>query len=119
MHINLSSGNYHIIASGSTFLYDPWGDLSISIEGNKQPFLSLVLKFSKDNETGPRIETTVEDDTLIVTCYQFSGAQDRLKSPTHIATINDKEISILFSSQFIGNKEQATRKVEYTIFAEK
>ena len=119
MSINLSSGNYHIIASGSTFLYDPWGDLSIIIEQNNQSFLSLVLKFSKDNGTGPRIETTVEDDTLIVTCYQFRGAQDHLKSPTHIATINNKEISILFSSQFIGNKEQATRKVEYTIFAEK
>lgn len=118
MWVNQNSGNYHILASGDTFLFDPWGDLSISIENEEGLQIKVTLRFANDEKKGHRVETAIVEGSLMITCYNFDGLGTGLKRPTHIADVDDKAVYILFSSQYVGSKDQGTRSVRYTIFME-
>ena len=118
MRVNQSSGNYRIIAGGDTFLFDPWGDLSVNIENDKGDQIKLVMRFSNDEKKAHRVETEIVDDSLVMTCYNFDSLGTGLKRPTHIADMDGKAVYLLFSSQYIGNKDQGTRSVKYTVFIE-
>lgn len=118
MRVNQNSGNYRILASGDTFLFDPWGDLSISVENEECLQIKVTLRFAKDEKKEERVETAIVEDSLIITCYNFDGLGTGLKRPTQIAEIDDKATYILFSSQYVGSKDQGTRSVRYTIFME-
>ena len=118
MRVGQSSGNYRIIASGDTFLFDPWEDLSINIENEEGLQIKVVMKFANDEKKEHRVETAIVEDSLVMTCYNFDSLGTGLKRPTHIADVDDKAVFMLFSSQYIGNKDQGTRSVKYTIFLE-
>lgn len=118
MWVNQYSGDYRIIANGDTFLFDPWGDLTISIENEEGLQMKITLKFANDEKKEHRVETAIVEDFLMITCYNFDGLGTGLKRPTHIADVDNKAVYILFSSRFIGNKDQGTRSVRYTIFME-
>ena len=41
-----------------------------------------------------------------------------LKRLTHIADINGKRVYLMFSSSYLGDKEDKARSVKYTVFWE-
>lgn len=119
MQVHLSSGNYHIIASGDVFMFDSAGDLSIHITDNGRPFIHLVLTFLKD-ASGQRIEQALVEDRLVLSCYNFKDEGTGMTSPWRIANANGKDVFITFWSYLEGSKDDIRpRHVKYTVFYEK
>ena len=117
VQVRLSSGEYTIIASGETFLFEEFGDLTIQLENAQGPLITLVLKFL--DETGEHsIQTEVQEDALVVSCRGFKPAGTGMTGPVHFATIEEKKLYLMFWSQCHGGKEGRTRSVKYTIFSE-
>lgn len=119
MQSHLSSGNYSIIASGESFLFGPYEDLTIQIDDGNEFQLSVVMKFTEDASGERDIITSVENDALVITCVNFSGMELGGKRPVHIADINEKKVYFMFSSSCLGAKEDMCRSVKYSIFWEK
>ena len=119
MRVCLSSGGYDIVASGETFLFDSYADLTIQVDDRDDFQVKIVMKFLEDASGEHDIKTDVENDSLVITCINFSSLGTGLKRPTHIANANGKKIYFMFSSNLLGDKENAARSVKYTIFMEK
>lgn len=119
MQVRLSSQKYDIIASGEAFLFGPFEDLTLQVDEDNETLVRIVLKFV-ENASGERdIETDIVDDSLVITCVNFSGIGTGLKSPTHIADVNGKKVYFMFSSGYLGDIENKARSVKYTVFREK
>ena len=119
MQVHLSSGNYGIIASGESFLFDPYEDLTIRVDDDKEFHVEIVMKFTEDASGEHDINTDVTNDSLVITCVNFSSIGTGLKRPAHIADVNGKKVYLMFSSGYLGNKEDKARSVKYTVFCEK
>lgn len=119
MHAHLSSGNYNIVASGETFLFDPNEELTIHIDDGNVFQVRIVLKFVENVSGEGDISTNIENDSLIITCVNFSSVGEGLKRPAHIADVNGKKVYFMFSSSYLGNKEDKARSIKYTVFWEK
>lgn len=119
MQVQLSSGNYRIIASGEAFLFGVYEDLTIQVDDGKDFGVKIVMKFTEDPSGEQDIYTDVENDSLVITCINFSGIGAGLKRPAHIADANGKKVYFMFFSSYLGDKEDKTRSVKYTIFWEK
>ena len=117
MQVRLSSGDYTIIASGETFLFEEFGDLTIQLENEQGPQITLVLKFL--DETGdPNVQTEIVGDSLVLNCHGLKPSGTGLTEPVHFVTIEDKKYYLLFRSQCYGRKESRIRSVKYTIFSQ-
>lgn len=119
MQVQLSSGSYSIIASGESFLFGPYEDLTIRVDDGKEFHIEIVLKFTEDASGELNINTDVANDSLVITCVNFSSMGTGLKQPAHIADVNGKKVYFIFSSTYLSNKEDKARSVKYTIFWEK
>lgn len=119
MQVNLSSGNYSIIASGESFLFGPDKDLTIQVDDRNEFQVKVVMKFTEDASGEHDIKTDVENDSLVITCVNFVGFGAGLKRPAHIADVNEKKVYLMFSSDYLGDKEEKARSVKYTLFWEK
>lgn len=119
MQVRLSSGNYSIIASGEAFLFGPYEDLTIQVDDGNEDQVRIVMKFQEDESGEQDIKTDIVDDSLIMTCVNFSSMGSGLKRPAHIADVDGKAVYFIFSSSYFGDKEEKIRIVKYTIFMEK
>lgn len=119
MQVHLSSGNYSIIASGESFLFGPYEDLTIQVDDRNDFQVKIIMKFTEDASGEHDIKTDVENDSLVITCVNFSSMGTGLKRPAHIADANGKKVYFMFSSSYLGDKEDKTRSVKYTVFWEK
>lgn len=116
MQVYLSSGKYDIIASGETFLFGPFEDLTIEVNDGNEALVRIILKFVENSSCDRGIETDIANDSLVITCINFSSLGTGLKCPTHIADVNGKEVYFMFSSSYLGEKEDKARSVKYTVF---
>ena len=116
MQVCLSSGNYDIIASGEAFLFGPYENLTIEVNDGNEIQVRIVLKFTENASNERDIKTDIVDDSLVITCINFNSLGTGLKCPTHIANVNGKEVYFMFSSSYLGDKEDKARSVKYTIF---
>lgn len=119
MQVHLSSGNYSIIASGEAFLFGPCEDLKIRVDDGKEFHIEIVMKFTEDASGEHDINTDVVNDSLVITCVNFSSMGTGVNRPAHIADVNGKKVYFMFSSGYLGNKENKARSVKYTVFLEK
>ena len=119
MRVYLSSGGYDIVASGEVFLFDAYEDLTIQVDDGDDFQVKIVMKFLEDGSGDYDIKTDIENDSLVITCINFKSIGTGLKCPTHIANANGKKVYFMFSSSYLGDKENAARSVKYTIFSEK
>ena len=119
MQVHLSSGNYHIIASGEAFLFGPYEDLTIMVDDEKGFELKIVMKFADDASGKSDISTDIENDSLVITCMNFNSIGTGIKHPAHIADIENKKVFFMFSSSCLGDIEDRARSVKYTVFWEK
>lgn len=91
MQVRLRSGNYDIIANGTVFLFAPYEGLTIQADDGNAFQVKIVMKFTEDASDERDIKTDVAEDALIITCVNFNGMAVGLKSPTHIADVNEKK----------------------------
>lgn len=119
MQVHLSSGNYDIIASGETFLFAPYEDLTIQIDDGNEFQVELIMKFTEDTSRERGIYPVVVNDSLVITCANFNGMGTGLKRPAHIAEIYGKDVYFMFSFSYLGDKEDKSISVKYTVFWEK
>ena len=119
MRVCLSSGEYDIVASGEVFLFGSSEDLVIHVDNGDNFQVKILMKFLEDDSGEHDIKTNVENDSLVITCVNFSSIGIGLKRPTHIANANGKKIYFMFSSSYLGDKDNAARSVKYTVFVEK
>lgn len=119
MQVHLSSGNYSIIACGESFLFGSYEDLTIQVDDGDAFQIKIIMKFTEDSSGEHDIKTDVEDDSLVITCVNFSSRGTGLKRPAHIADVNGKKVYLMFSSSYLGDKEDKSRSVKYTVFWEK
>lgn len=115
MQVHLTSGNNDVIANGEAFLFDPYGDLTIQVDDGNGFQVKIVMKFTEDHLGERKIETDVENDSLIITCVNFSGVGTGVRRPTQIADVNGKKVFFLFSTDCTGDDEKI-RSVKYTVF---
>lgn len=119
MQVNLSSGNFRIIASGEMFLFGPNEDLRIEIDDGNEFQVKIIMKFTEDASGEHDISTDIVNDSLVITCVNFSSMGTGLKRPAHIADVDGKKVYFMFSSSYLGDKEDKARSVKYTVFWEK
>ena len=70
MQVNLSSGNFRIIASGETFLFSPNEELRIEIDDGNEFQVKIILKFTDDSSGKHDISTDVVNDSLVINCVK-------------------------------------------------
>lgn len=116
MQVSLSSGNYHIISSGQTFLFGLDKDLRLIITADNHFQFSIVLKFEEDSSNERRIDTKINGDTIILNCFNFDDMGTGLTKPLSIAQVEGKEIFFIFWSYLEGAERGKVRSVKYTIF---
>lgn len=119
MQVQLSSGNYHIIANGEAFLFSPDSDFTIQTNDNTKIQIKIVIKFEDDPSNEHGIKSDIINDSLVITCINFHGTDTGLKCPAYIADIEGKQVYLMFSSTCYGNKEKKFRSIKYTVFLEK
>ena len=113
MHISLSSGSHDIISSGQTFLFDKDDIFRIKIEDDNTAYIELVFVQTEDKEQD--IKTTIEENTLRLTCYNFAEEGTGLSSPWRIMSSEGKNMYFMFWSHLEG-KTANVRVVKYTLF---
>ena len=118
MQVKLSSGNYDIIASGNVFLFDDSEELTIKVTEDDDFDICLTIKFVTDETGEQKIERQVEEDRLVLLCYNFSGLGTGLMKPTPIAKANDKLVLLTIWAYLEGSKDPKTRSVKYTMYRE-
>ena len=118
MRVKLSSGNYDIIASDNVFLFDDSEELTIKVTGEDDFDICLTIKFVTDEAGEQKIERQIEEDRLVMLCYNFSGLGTGLIKPTPIAKVNDKMVLLMLWAYLEGSKEPKTRSVKYTMYRE-
>lgn len=116
MQVSLSSGNYHIVSSGQTFLFGLDKDLKLIITADNHFQFSIVLKFEKDSYGERRMDTRVNGNTIILNCFNFDDMGTGLTKPLSVAKIEGKEIFFMFWSYLEGAEKGKARSVKYTIF---
>ena len=119
MQVHLSSGNYDIVATGETFLFGSHENLIIQIDDADELHIKLIMQFTEDDSGKIDISTKVENDALVIDCLNFKGMGAGTKRPAHIAKIDAKNIYFMFSTNLLGDQENRSRSVKYTVFMEK
>lgn len=120
MQVSLSSGEYKIISTGTTFLFGEDKDLTIDIAADDGFQFSVVMEFKEDGELGDsRVEGDCTENVLRLQCYNFSNSGTGSCWPTKIGMLDGKNIYLMFWSYLDGDREKRARRVQYTIFHEK
>lgn len=119
MQVSLSSGNYDIISNGQAFLFGLNKDFRINVVADNNFEFSVVMKFKKDNYGNSRIDKKLNDNTIVLTCFNFDDMGTGLTKPFSLARIEGKELFLMFWSYLEGSENGAARSVKYTIFMSK
>ena len=119
MECHLSSGNYHIIASGGSFLFHSKDDLSIRIDNVNGFDLAIILRFLEDDSDRTHLERENAGDHLLIQCFNFKDSGTGLTRPMRIAKIGGKDVYLSFWAYSEGSNGESARYVRYTVFLEK
>lgn len=116
MKIHLDSNNYDIIDSGQIFLFKEDENIILTIDTEDDLIFMIEFRFIKCNLKKIELKSSVDDDKILLECYNFPKQGAGLLEPVHIATIKDKKIYFLFWSDLMSG---GIRKVSYTLYGEK
>ena len=120
MQVRLSSQKKEIISNGTVFLFDENSDFSLIIDTENSLELILTVSFAEDISQKQRIETSLSENHLKITCFNFAAEGTGLTAPLEIAVVDGKKIYFMFWAYLEGNREKKSkaRKVEYTLYRE-
>lgn len=120
MQIQMSSGNYDIVANSESFLFDDSEELTIHIDDDDGMHSYMTFKFVRDNSKKQRIEPRGGGDRLTLTCYNFNSRLGAgLKKSVLVGESNGKKMYIMFWTKVYGSREPYVRSVQFTIFRER
>lgn len=119
---NISSGGCELIDSRSFILYS--NDEPVEIE---EVFIgSFILKIriitckDEKGERSIKINIDKEHNVIEYRCYNFDNVLGTgTKKAIEIGSINEKKIYIHFWIYSMGDKDNITRKLEYSLWREK
>ncbi len=115
MRVNLSSGNYEIVAHGTTFLFGPDEDLKINVSEGDFDF-SICLRFLQDETGKQEVKQRILGNKVELSCFNFQDQGTGTVSPAEIAKIKGRRLCLMFWSFIDGN---GVRSVRYTLFYER
>lgn len=116
MKVALSSDGYSIVSSGQAFLFGADKDLEIHVQADNGFEFGVILKFVTDDSEKYRIDKSMDDNRITLTCVNFEDAGTGLSKPVRLARIDDKELFLMFWSYLEGADHGKVRSVKYTIF---
>lgn len=117
MHINISSGNHDILATGQAFLFDQSDRLFVTISNDSYD-MNIIFEFIQDDSKKRIVKSEIVDGNLVIRCINFKEQNAGLTKPINIGTIDGKKISVMFWS-YLEGADSPIRSIRYTFFAEK
>jgi len=120
MQVQLSSGNYDVIASNEVFLFKDSDELIFRVDDDDGSRSRVVLRFLENQDEGRKVNIEPKDDyDLTITCFNFfSRFGTGLKEPIQIGESMGKGVYILFSTKQYTNKPPYVRSVRFTLYRE-
>lgn len=120
MQVQLSSGNYDIIASNEVFLFMDCNELSFQIDDDDGSRSHLIMRFVRDETNTSRVDLEPNSDyVLTLSCYNFF---DRfamgLKEPIPIGESMGKNVYLIFSTKQ-HDRDALVRSIRFTLYREK
>lgn len=121
MQVQLSCGNYDIIAANEVFLFQNSNELVFQIDDDDGSRSRLILRFRDDPEMKQSLVLEPEGDyDLVITCFNFfSRFGAGLKEPVLIGESMGKGVYIMFSTKQHTTKPSCVRSVRFTLYREK
>lgn len=118
MVIKKMSGNMDVLDAGSLLTFSNTSDIQFCIEFDESFSFDLVLKFESNGEKKHQIKSSIDDNTIVLTCLNFDSALGTgTSSPIQLAVFNGKKVYINFWVFSLGQNN--ARKVSYTLYREK
>ena len=120
MQVQLSSGNFDIIASNEVFLFGDSNELTFYIDDDDGSHSRVILRFLEDQKNERTVSIDPEGDyDLVITCTNFfSRFGTGLKEPIQIGESMGKGVYILFSTKQHTNKSPSVKSVQFTLYRE-
>ena len=121
MQVQLSSGNYDVIASNEVFLFGDNNELVFQIDDDDGSRSQMVLRFLEDTEKKQSLHyEPIGDYDSVITCFNFfSRFGSGLKEPILIGESIGKGVYILFSTKQHTTKSPHVKSIQYTLYREK
>lgn len=116
MKVALSSDGYSIVSSGQVFLFGSDKDREIHVQADNGFEFGVILKFVTDDSERYRVDKSMDDNRITLTCVNFEDSGTGLSRPVRLARIDDKELFLMFWSYLEGADHGKVRSVKYTIF---
>lgn len=118
LQFSFNSGNYEIIKHGQTYVFDH-ANLKIELFSETGFKVTVVWEFIDDDSEDYSLKSTVTDNTITFYCSNFPKNGAGLCAPIRVATINNKNIYLIFWSFIDGQKDNyRARSVRYTFFSD-
>ena len=121
MNINVTSGGYEVVDTGSVVAFEEESDISFHFFGDNSFQFDLKITFRTDDTGKQTINRTVQGNDIEFTCTNFNDSGTGTSVPIELATFQGKKIYIRFWSYLLGDipNQKKTRKIEYTFYAGK
>lgn len=116
MKIHLNSNNYDIIDSGQIFLFKEDKNIILTIDTEDDLIFTIEFRFIKCNFKKIELKSSIDNDKILLECYNFPRQGAGLLEPVEIATIKGQKLYFLFWSDLMSG---GIRKVSYTLYCEK
>ena len=120
MHIEKSSSNYLIVASGTAMTFNNTAPLELKLTFDPSFFFIINFTFETDvnNKQGLKSSIDTETNTITLTCINFNNSLGTgTTTPLELATYQGKKILLHFWVYALG--EGATKKIDYCLYQER
>ena len=116
MQIHLSSDKYDVIHSGQVFLFEKNKNLRLEVDTEDDLIFTIELRFYENESGDQEIRQNINENQILLSCYNFHKMGAGLKTPVEVATVKGKKLYFFFWSDLIAGE---SRSVSYTFFFER
>ncbi|MBS5198594.1 MAG: hypothetical protein KHY93_16010 [Clostridiales bacterium] len=120
MHIEKSSSNYLIVASGTAMTFNNTASLELKLTFDPSFFFIINFTFETDVNNKQELKSSIdtETNTITLTCINFNNSLGTgTTTPLELATYQGKKILLHFWVYALG--EGATKKIDYCLYQER
>lgn len=118
MEIKVASSQYDVLLSGSVITFDENSNISFSCKLDEDSEFTMVIKFESDNTDKTRTKSSLDGDTITLTCYNFDSRLGiGTKSAAELAEYNGKTLFFNFCVTKLG--EVSPRMITYCFYSER
>ena len=92
MQIHLSSDKYDIIHSGQVFLFEKNKNLRLEVDTEDDLIFTIELRFYENESGDQEIRQNINENQILLSCYNFHKMGAGLKTPVEVATVKGKKL---------------------------